>query len=153
MVNTRQDRRKDKRVSNFLHRTCAFGKYATGCRGHPGIVVSTCYTPGDIWGSSLEIRSLIDGEVEACSLRHCGVWPMKKEVALEQAAYWRKHGKAAWLVKYEYEYVEELIDTWHKIPEDADPQKVWGAGMSIIEFLQMTEDEYYRLVVRLELPE
>ncbi len=145
-----RNRRKDRRVANYLRRTCGYGKYVTGCRGHPGIVVKTFFDEGS--GVDVDIQSLVDGTIEACSLTHCGIVPLSKKDAIEQAEYRKKYGEAATWAKYDSESLYEWIENYYTIPLDADPAKIYGAGMPIHEYLGITLEEYEQLVVRKEIP-
>jgi len=144
------DRRKEKRVANWLRKKCGWGKYVESCRGHPGIVVKTCFPIGDLWGDSVDIKSLVDGVVESCSLRHCGIYPMPN--AVEQAEYWKKHGKNAAWAKFDPVGLHDCIDAWGLIPADADPETRFGAGMPVHEYLGFTKEEYDEYVVKGNLP-
>ncbi len=90
-MNLKRNRRKAKHRHNRLARECRWGHYALGCRGHPGIIVETHVYPGDIWGSSIVIKSLIDGVEESCSLMNCVPERISHDEAMRQCDPLQRH--------------------------------------------------------------
>jgi hypothetical protein len=145
-----RSRKKAKARVNFQRKRCAWGKYVRGCRGHPGIVIETWFSDADIHGNSVDIRSLVDGEEESCSLLHCSPTPMTKERAEAEAAYWRLYGKeAAWL-KFQPDWLAYLTQQWEE--QQGDPDRAEWYRKPIHEYLHLTEEQYDLWVVRGELP-
>lgn len=134
MTNLKRNRRKDKHRHNYQARMLKFGTYAMGCRQHPGVVVETEIYPSDIWGSSIGIKSLVDGVVESCSLMHCSPDPIPKELAEKYAAYFKKHGQKMFSFVYNSKGYDQWVDDWHE--GKGEP------GQSLREYLHMTEEEY-----------
>lgn len=63
--------------------------YAMGCRGHPGLVVKRCYDPNwplaALYGADVEIKSLVDGVVESCSIFNCAPQAISRDYAEREA--------------------------------------------------------------------
>jgi hypothetical protein len=62
--------------------------YALGCRGHPGLVITRNYDPDwshwQLYGADVEIRSLVDGVEESCSIFHCAPQAISKAEAFRR---------------------------------------------------------------------
>jgi hypothetical protein len=111
------NRRKTRRIIKWRAEQLWVGSYAMGCRGHPGIVVTRCYDPrwsvGDLYGADVEIESLVDGNVESCSIFHCAPLSISKEYALERAEYHKTYHALDEAIKYSGFPPEEIKrDYW-----------------------------------------
>ena len=95
-------RRKTKRrVKSLAKKLIPNVTYAMGCRGHPGLVVQKdAFFDSDIHGAGVEIKSLVDGIEESCSIFHCCPQPIDKEYALELAQYMKTHHWMDVSIKY-----------------------------------------------------
>ena len=87
--------RKLKRIHNWLHKHCGYGKYVIDCRDHPCLVTFLDRDHHDIEGFSL-----IDESGMSCSLMHCGIEPVNKQKAEEMSAFYKKAGRYEYLIKY-----------------------------------------------------
>lgn len=92
----RWDGRKQKRrVKSLAKKLIPNVTYAMGCRGHPGLVVKKDYEPdwpvGHLMGADVEIKSLIDGIEESCSIYHCVPTLITREYAERRAEYAKTH--------------------------------------------------------------
>lgn len=88
------NRRKQKRRIKSLAKKLIPNKtYVLGCRGHPGLLVKKEYFGdwklGDLMGSDVEIKSLVDGCEESCSIYHCVPTIITKAEAEELAEAFR----------------------------------------------------------------
>jgi hypothetical protein len=100
----RWDRRKTRRAIKRRAERLWVGSYAMGCRGHPGIVVTRRYDPRwPVWamyGADVEIKSLVDGNVESCSIFHCAPETVPEKYAIERAEYHKTHHSLDEAIKY-----------------------------------------------------
>lgn len=88
--------RKIKRIIKWRAAQLTPGiSYALGCSGHPGLVISRRYWPnwgvGDLMGADIEIKSLVDGHEESCSIFHCAPEAISRAEAMQRAEYMRTH--------------------------------------------------------------
>lgn len=134
-----------------MTKACGHGRYVIGCRNHPGIVVETFFDHHPLGNNDVTVKSLIDGTLEACSLRHCGVEPISKEMAEAQAQYYIKHGPNAVWAKFYPDTLKEWIEAWHEIRATGN-EKDYGFDIELHEYLDFTLEEYDRLIVRGEVP-
>jgi hypothetical protein len=109
--------RKLKRIQNWLHKHCGYGKYVIDCRYHPCIVTLLERDYHDIEGTSL-----INGSGTACSLMHCGIEPISKKLAEEMAAYAKTHTWNEYLIKY-HQYTAEDIAEYERLDAIWDFEK------------------------------
>lgn len=111
-------RRQSKRIIKARSKSLRVGKYARGCRGHPGIVIERnydpnyTYTPIDLFGVDVIIKSLVDGIEESCSIKHCNPEPMDENSAKEEAEYIKTHHSYDCAVRQGFPIDE--IKSWHE---------------------------------------
>lgn len=106
-MNRKTCRRKTKRIVNQLRRKLKHGSHLIDCRNHPCIVTQTYWTPGDLYGNSIQVESLVDKTPNSCSLLYCRPEPIEKQNALERADFMKKHGTIAYHKKYDPAFDEE----------------------------------------------
>lgn len=97
--------RKTKRIIKWRAKQLTPNiSYAWGCRGHPGLVVSRnwCRDMGhrDLYSADVEIKSLIDGNVESCSIFYCAPLAVSKKEAFEYADYAIRNGEKIASLKF-----------------------------------------------------
>lgn len=110
-----KSRRKQKRIIKSRARQLIPNvTYALGCRGHPGLVVERSFDPrwcvGDLYSADVGIKSLIDGNVESCSIYHCAPEPLFPEYAKEWGAFGREHHQFDTMIRYGGFRPEEIIE-------------------------------------------
>ena len=94
-------KRKVKRLVRWRANQLAIGSMAWGCRGHPGIVVKKYYHPSDPYGADVEIKSLVDGIVEGCSIFHCAPQSEPDHAfGFAFAEYCKRHGMTMATIKF-----------------------------------------------------
>jgi hypothetical protein len=113
-MNLRKDRRKDKRIANYLKRKAGWGKYVIDCRYHPCLVVETDFYHGDTWGNGIGVTSLITGAPNSCSLMHCGIEPITKKQAETYVTYVKEHSFNEYLMKYRG-FTQEDVNEFDKL--------------------------------------
>jgi hypothetical protein len=108
--------RKIKNRMNYYHKKLVVGQYAEGCRGHPGIIIEKWFCPTDPYGCSVEIKSLVDGVEESCSMLHCAPRPIaSKELAERMAHVYKTQGSREFAKQFYPEYYND--DEWVKFEE------------------------------------
>lgn len=115
-----RDRRADKKYVNQFAAAMRRHRYVIDCRMHPCRVHAITYLA---WNDAdLEVESLLNGKLSACSLRHCGIEPISKEQAEDMAAYHKSHTWDEYLVKW-FGYAEEALEGFHKLDAEWDFDK------------------------------
>lgn len=122
-MSKRTNRRRMKRYINHLASKLKHGQYFEDCRYHPCVVTQRIIRKDDICGSDLTGISLVDKSGCACSMFHCGPWPISREVAEKQANYLKVIGHSYADEEYvklspvteEQVYLNKLYDRirWH----------------------------------------
>lgn len=105
-------RKSKRRIKRLAKKLVPNKTHAYGCRGHPGLVVAKNYGPGwalgDLFGADVEIRSLVDGGIESCSIFHCAPTVVDREYAIEVAEYTKTHHAADVWIKYNGSSIKDV---------------------------------------------
>lgn len=114
------------------------GAYCIGCRGHPGIVtkVSWGYNPFD---SDFEVKSLVDGIEESCSVYHCGFYPYPKVLMEAYAEEIQSLGKKIALIKFFPNAYKSWEEQWVN-PMHENPHK--SNCNTLQEYLMLDDKEF-----------
>lgn len=140
-------RKQKRRVKSLAKKLIPNVTYAMGCRGHPGLVVKKDYHPDDhrtwvLMGADVEIKSLVDGVEESCSVYHCVPHIITKEEAERRAEFTKTHHSLDVSVEfggYTPEEMREYWDNWIKegmtwyVLWDQDGQVVRSSSVMTIE--------------------
>jgi len=134
------DRRKKKRELSKRSRKLRVGNYAIGCSGNPGIVVFNNWYPGDIFNSYVKIKSLVDGNIESCSMYNCSPDPITKEFAEKYAVCIIEQGrKKALMCFFPLAYYEwEKLYYSEEFPKTVEHNK----KKTLQEYMNLNDDEY-----------
>lgn len=141
-VKPRRNRREAKRYINWMAKRLAVGAYAFGCRGHAGIVVKKIirgHSWQEVYCSDVEIKSLVDGGIESCSVWHCAPEPLEKDFAIEYTAYMMKHGEKMATLKY----FPESYKHWEAQYNDPTTEfDEYRKGKTLQDYLGLNDTEF-----------
>lgn len=148
-------RKRKRRVKSLAKKLIPNVTYVMGCRGHPGLVVEKTYHPDshkawELFGSDVEIKSLIDGNVESCSIYHCVPEVITREYAERRAEYAKTHHCLDVSVEFDGWDAEEIRRdywddwiadgrTWYVL-WDQDGHVVRSSGVMTIESAEQEID-------------
>ena len=126
----RWDRRKQKRrIKSLAKKLIPNVTHVMGCRGHPGLVVAKNYHDSDLFGADVDIKSLVDGVEESCSIYHC----VPEIITAEEARY------RAELMENNHSFDCGIILGWHDVET---VRELWDLWVSENRMYYVLSDQY-----------